>query len=253
MIKNVILFFSLFTTVVSFSQNNELFDKATTAYNAGEFKEAISFYNQILENGKHSTALYFNLGNAYYKQNQIAESIYYYEKALLLSPNDTEIKTNLSYAQNMTLDAIDTLPQTKLSKLYKNITSKLTFDQWAYLAIGAMILFVFLYIAFYFNQYSSRKRWAFIGSLIALFICIVAILFAYIQKSDFDAHQPAILFAEESMIKSEPNTSSNQVFILHQGTKVNVVEQLNDWCKIQLSDGKTGWVLQNDLKLLKEF
>jgi len=253
MIKKGILFFSLFTIIAAFGLNEKLFDEATSAYNAGEFDKAILRYNNILENGEHSAALYYNLGNAHYKKNETAESIYYYEKALLLSPNDNEIKTNLSYAQNMTLDAIDTLPQTGLSKLYKKITGKLTFDQWAYLAIVSMFIFVLLYITFYFNQYSSRKRWAFIGSIAALFVCIFSIVFAAIQKNDFDAYQPAILFAEESQVKSEPNDSSSQVFVLHEGTKVNVIDELNDWYKIQLSDGKTGWVLQGDLKLLKEF
>lgn len=253
MYQKLVLFFVLFTTLLSTAQNEKLFDQATTAYNAGEYKEAIGFYTDILNNGEHSAAVYFNLGNAHYKLNDIANSIYYYEKALLLSPNDKEIKTNLSYAENMTIDAVGTLPETGLSKLYKNITGKLTFDQWAYVAVGAMFLFVLLYIAFYNFNYSARKRWAFIGSLVALFFCIVAVVFAFIQQRDFEAKQPAIIFAEESIIKAEPNEASPQVFLLHAGTKVNVTESLNSWNKITLADGKTGWIRQQDLKLLKNF
>ncbi|MDO1512703.1 tetratricopeptide repeat protein [Maribacter confluentis] len=253
MFKKIAFIIGLFTVICCSAQNNKLFDQATTAYNAGEYDSAIEYYTQILDNGKHSAAVYFNMGNAYYKLNKIAESIYYYEKALLLAPNDQEIKTNLSYAQNMTLDAIDTLPETGLSKLYKNITGKLTFDQWAYLAIAAMLAFVILYILFYFSNYSTRKRWTFIGSLLALFVSLVAIVFAYIQQSDFNAWQPAIIFAEESVIKSEPNTAGQQLFILHSGTKVNVLDELEQWNKIQLTDGKTGWANKEDLRLLKDF
>ncbi len=253
MFKKLILFLGLCSVLLCNAQNEEFFDQATTAYNAGEYQRAIDFYKDILNNDVHSASVYFNLGNSYYKLNEIAESIYYYEKALLLSPNDNEIKTNLSYAQNMTLDAIDTVPETGISKLYKNITGKLTFDQWSYLAIGAMFIFVLLYIAFYNFNYSARKRWSFIGSLIALFICIIAILFAYIQQKDFEAKKPAIIFAEESSIKAEPNNASAQVFVLHAGTKVNIMEKLNDWNKIQLADGKTGWILENQLKPLKDF
>ncbi|MEH6514106.1 MAG: SH3 domain-containing protein, partial [Maribacter arcticus] len=211
------------------------------------------FYTDILDDGEHSAAVYYNLGNSYYKLNNIAESIYFYEKALLLSPNDEEVKTNLSYAQNMTIDAIDTMPETGLSKLYKSVTGKLTFDQWAYLAIALMIIFVLLYILFYYANSSTLKRWSFIGSILALFICIIAIVFAFIQRSDFKDLQPAIIFAEESSIKSEPNASSQQVFVIHAGTKVNVLDQLDEWNKIKLADGKTGWIQKNELKLLKDF
>jgi tetratricopeptide (TPR) repeat protein len=253
MFKKLATLISLFTVLLCTAQNNKLFEQATEAYNAGNYDQAVNYYNDILNNGEHSTAVYFNLGNSYYKLNQIAESIYFYEKALLLSPNDQETKTNLSYAQNMTIDAIDTMPETGLSKLYKNITGKLTFDQWAYVAIAFMLLFVLLYIFFYYAVYSTRKRWTFIGSLLSLFLCIIAIIFAFIQRSDFNDSQPAILFAEESNVKSEPNNNSAAVFTIHAGTKVNVLDQLEDWKKIQLEDGKTGWVPTTDLKLLKDF
>ena len=110
--KRTVLIFALFFCFGVNAQTEALFNRATDAYNEGNYQQAIEVYNQILDKGEHSAALYFNLGNSYYKLNQIAPSIYYYEKALLLSPNDPEIKTNLSYAQNMTLDAIEVLPET---------------------------------------------------------------------------------------------------------------------------------------------
>ncbi|MDF4220401.1 tetratricopeptide repeat protein [Maribacter huludaoensis] len=253
MFKKLITFIGLFAVLVCTAQNEQLFEKATVSYNAGDYEDATNYYLDILENGKHSSAVYFNLGNSYYKQNKIAESIYYFEKALLLSPNDEEIKTNLSYAQNMTIDAIDIMPETGLSKLYKNVTGKLTFDEWAYTAVGFMIVFVVLYILFYYAVYSSRKRLTFIGSMFALLLCLLSVVFAYVQRNDFDKHRPAIIFAEESAVKSEPNNKSEEVFLIHAGTKVNVLDELNNWKKIKLTDGKTGWVKNNDLKLLKDF
>ncbi len=239
--------------LVANGQNEAIFTKATAAYNDGDYEKAIGFYNSILENGQHSAALYFNLGNAYYKLNEIASSIYYYEKALLLKPNDPEILNNLGYAQNMTLDAIETIPETGLSKIYKSITNKLSFDQWAYLAVFFMFLFVVFYILFYYFRYSSRKRWAFIGSFVSLFISIVAVALAFIQYDDFNKDQPAIVFADEIGIMSEPNDNSSEVFVLHAGTKVNVLDQLEDWKKIRLKDGKSGWILSENIKLLKDF
>ena len=244
--KKILIILLLVQGLGATAQNEAVFNNATTAYNEGQYEKAIENYLEILEKGQHSAELYFNLGNCYYKLNQIAPSIYYYEKALLLRPNDTEIKNNLAYAQNMTLDAIDEMPETGLSKIKKNVTGFLSFDQWAKTAVAFMMLFVLLYIAFYFFRYSSRKRVAFI-------ISVISIVFAFIQYEDFKADRPAIVFSEEIAIRSEPNNRSQEVFKLHEGTKVNVLEELNDFQKVQIADGKIGWAPKESIKLLKDF
>ena len=235
------------------AQNEALFNRATTYYNEGEYEKASENYFKIIENGEHSAAVYYNIGNCYYKLNQIAPSIYYYEKALLLRPNDREIKNNLAYAQNMTLDAFEPLPETSLSKLYQNITLLLSFDQWSYAAVFFVFLFVLAYIFFYYLRYSTHKRIAFITSITSLFIAVFCIVLALVQFQDFEADMPAIVFSEELIVKSEPNNRSSQAFLLHEGTKVYVLDQLDDWKKIELKDGKTGWVPSSEIKLLKDF
>lgn len=252
MLRVIIIFVYLFCTL-GFSQNQELFNKATTYYNEGEYTKAADSYLQILENGEHSAALYFNLGNTYYKLNDIAPSIYYYEKALLLKPNDKDIKNNLAYAQNMTLDAIEPLPQTSLAKFYNKLTHYLSFDQWAYVGIIFMLLFVGCYIAFYYFKFSTQKRIAFISSIIFLLGSLMAVFLAYFQFQKFNSDQPAIVFAEEVSIKSEPNNRGQTVFSLHAGTKVNILEHLNDWTRIGISDGSTGWIPSEEIKILKDF
>ncbi len=251
--KNILFILVSFLTLTVSGQNNALFDKATEAYNVGEYQKAVDSYLEILENGEHSAELYYNLGNAYYKLNQVAPSIYYYEKALLLKPNDSEIKNNLGYAQNMTLDAIDEMPTTGLSKIYDSIIGTLSYDQWAYVSIVFMILFVLLYIAFYYYNYSSKKRLAFIFSIISLLIMVTSVIFAFLQHNKFKADQPAIVFAKEASVKAEPNKRGLETFALHEGTKVNVLEELNDWKKIRISDGTTGWISADDIKILKDF
>jgi len=252
-VKNYINVLLLFFCFWANAQNETLFKKANDAYNEGDYVQAAGQYLKILEKGEHSAELYFNLGNSYYKLNQIAPSIYYYEKALLLNPNDTEIKNNLAYSQNMTLDAIEVLPETGLASLYKRFTGYFSFDQWAKIAVFFMILFVLLYIAFYFFSYSTRKRIAFIGSLLAIVLSIISAVFAFIEYEDFKTDNPAIVFAQESQVKAEPNDRSQQAFVLHEGTKVNVLDTLDDWRKIQLSDGKTGWISSESIKLIKDF
>ena len=249
------IFAFLMLWFISFAnaQNDTLFNNGTESYNQGDYNKAIEHYLKILENGEHSAELYYNLGNSYYKLNQIAPSIYYYEKALLLKPNDPEIENNLGYAQNMTLDAIETMPETGLSKIYSTVVSVLSFDQWGYTAVILMMLFVILYIAFYYLKYATHKRIAFITGMLCLFLAITAAIIAFMSYGDFKADQPAIIFSDEVIIKSEPNARSQEVFRLHEGTKIHVLEEFNDWKKIRIVDGQTGWLASENIKLLKDF
>ncbi len=236
-----------------FPQNNDLFDRATEYYNNGEYTKAMDQYQQILDNGEHSAALYFNLGNCNYKLNNIGPSIYYYEKALLLNPNDSEILNNLGYAQNMRLDAIEEIPQPDLARLYNDLVSLFSFDEWAYLAVLLVMLFVLGYLGYFFLRIANQKRIAFIASISCLILGAICVLMAYLQHQEFENDNPAIIYSKEVKIASEPNDQSEVVFTLHEGTKVNVVDNLGDWSKISIADGQTGWVMSNNFKLLKDF
>ncbi|QCX02062.1 tetratricopeptide repeat protein [Aggregatimonas sangjinii] len=251
--KRITFILILLIGLSAVGQNEALFEAANKAYNEGEYTASIAQYEKILEQGQHSAELYYNLGNAHYKLNQIAPSIYYYEKALLLKPNDPEIKNNLAYANNMTLDAIDTMPEMGFSKFYNRIVRWFTFDQWAYLGVFSMLLFVLLYIVFYFFHDATRKRIAFILSLIGLLVSIFAVAMAFVNYADFNSNQPAIVFDNEIAVRSEPNERGEGIFILHEGTKVNVLESLNGYQKIKIADGKTGWLPKESIKLLKDF
>lgn len=250
--KYLFLLFILLTPLV-YPQSEIRFDSATVAYNKGDYEKAIGYYMEILEEGKHSAALYYNLGNSYYKLNQIAPSIYYYEKALLLAPNDKEIRNNLVYAQNMTLDDINPLPETTLSRFYKQLTGILSFDGWSYLAVVFVLLFVLSYILFYYLRSSTHKRIAFISSLVAMGLMVISVVFAFLRYQDFMEDQPAIVFEQEVNVKAEPNDRSEVAFTLHEGTKVNVLEEFDAWKKIELTDGQTGWLLSESVKVLKDF
>jgi tetratricopeptide (TPR) repeat protein len=251
--RRILPFLLLWSSFFISAQNETLFNSGTEAYNQGDYNKAIESYLKILENGQHSAELYYNLGNSYYKLNQIAPSIYYYEKALLLKPNEPEIKNNLGYAQNMTLDAIETMPKTGLAKIYQNVVGIFSFDQWGYMAVGFMILFVVLYIAFYYLKYATQKRITLISGMLFLLMAITTAVIAFISYEDFKADRPAIVFSDEVIIKSEPNERSQEIFRLHEGTKLNVLEEYNDWKKIRIADGQMGWLSAESIKLLKDF
>ncbi|MDY8138767.1 tetratricopeptide repeat protein [Aquimarina sp. 2201CG5-10] len=248
--KNILQIIVLLTSVVTLAQQDNTFKKASDLYNQEKYQEAIDAYKSILDAGQESASLYYNLGNANYKLSNIGSSIYYYEKALELNPNDEDIKNNLAFAQNATIDAIDVIPEGVISGIIKRFTNLFTYDGWAWVSVICVLLFVVLFIMYYTAQVSSKKRLFFIGSWLILIIGLSSVFFAFRQFNFIQNNQYAIIFAQETVIKSEPNLRSEEVFELHEGTKVQVTETVNDWKKIKLADGKIGWIPASDLKEL---
>ncbi|QQX77676.1 MULTISPECIES: tetratricopeptide repeat protein [Aequorivita] len=239
--------------LISFSgiaQNETLFEQGKEHYKNGKYQQAITSWMKILDNGEHSAELYFNLGNAQYKLNHIGPSIYYYEKALQLSPNDEDIKNNLAFAENAKIDSIEPLPQAVFSKWYKSIAEVFTFDGWAIAAIIFSIFFVGLFLFYYFAFSERRKRLLFVGSMFAGFLLIASLTMAFFTYGDYSKNQPAIIFASEIEVKTEPTMGSNVAFTLHEGTKVQISAQDGNWFRITLADGKDGWIPASDLKQL---
>ncbi|WP_417872355.1 tetratricopeptide repeat protein [Xanthomarina gelatinilytica] len=248
--KKLVYILVFFLSFITSAQNISLFEQGNALYNDGNYEQAILKYENILENGEHSAELYFNLANAHYKLNHIAPSIYYYEKALQLAPNDKEIKNNAAFARNMTIDAIDSVPEVGLSNYIKKVTNTFGFNTWAKLAIAFISIFVVLFLTYYFAYSTTKKRLAFVSSMLSLGFTCLALIFAFHKFNLDKKDQPAIIFAQESQVKSEPNLRSTEAFILHEGTKVQILDTVNNWKKIKLSDGKTGWILKQDIKAL---
>lgn len=247
--KNIIYIF-LFSFGSLFAQEQGLFEQATNAYSEGDYQTSIEKYEQILNNGRTSVALYYNLANAHYKLDHVAPSIYYYEKALQLQPNDEEVKNNLAFAQKMTVDAIEQQTKTGVSKFVNNLIASLSFDAWAWAAVVFSMLFAVLILGYYFAVSSKRKRLFFIPAMGCLIFGIASMIFANDRYTTQQNNQFAIVFSQEASVKSEPNLRSGQVFLLHEGTKVRVKENFGDWLEIELADGKQGWIKKEKVKKL---
>jgi tetratricopeptide (TPR) repeat protein len=232
------------------SQNNALFDQGKQQYRAEKYQEAITTWTKIIDAGEQSAAVYFNLANAYYKQNNIGPSIYYYEKALQLSPNDSEILNNIAFAKNAKIDAIDPLPKTFFAKWDENLSKWLTYEGWAILSICMAFLFVLLFLGYYFLGHSTKKRILFVGSILSLLILFTSVTMAFRTHDKAVNDRPAIIFAEETEVKSDPKMNSDTSFLLHEGTKVQILAEEGDWNRISIEDGKDGWMPAADLKEL---
>lgn len=232
---------------------DELFISANNLYKEGDYARAIEMYKAIEVKENVSSALYYNLGNCYYKLNKVAATIYNYEKALLLDPLNEDAATNLIFAKRLTLDNIEELPKTFLQKFNENVLQKLSYNAWAGIAITFSFLGTLFFLLFYFSRISSKKRSYFILSTLS-FLCLIVSVFITINQHNIKKNTvEAIIFAESAIVKNAPTLNSEAIFTLHEGTKVNVLDGVDNWKKIKLADGKTGWMNAEELKVFTLF
>ena len=248
--KKIIILWSFFFcgTIFSQTENEVSFKSGVELYNKGDYNEAINLFFKIINNGEHSDELYFNLGNSYYKLNDIPNSIYYFEKALKLSPNDKDILNNLTYSQNMLIDKIDLLPSNQLSDFFNYTSDFFSIKQW--LIIGTIFLYFFLilFVIYFFKRDSNTKKKYFTLSSTFFCLTIIFILTAVIKFENQSSNVEAIIFEKKIDFRTEPNYRSEIQFNLHEGTKVTIKEELDDWVLVELSNGASGWMESKSIK-----
>ena len=249
------LFFGVIFLVCSalfFAQENmqPVFQEGNNAYNEGDYNKAVHLYEQVLKMGQHSSILYYNLGNAHYRLNNVAESIFYYEKAKQLDPDNEDLIINSAFAQNMTIDAIEPLPISQLTRIEDFFLSLLSIEGWAYTSVLFAWLLAIFFAAYLWLNRSFWKRFFFTTSILSLLFLLASYSLASVKDYKNKTTQYAILFSEQLNIRSEPNDRSEILFVLHKGTKVRVTDSLQEWKKINIANGATGWIKNASLKNL---
>ena len=244
------LFFVLFVNL-SFSQQNDIFVVANEKYNSLDFVGAIEKYNELLKGGFHSSELYFNLGNAYYKLDSLAQSIYYYEKGLKYFPNDSSLTQNLEYLNNLTIDDIESLPEDIISMQFNYLLNYFSFNNWSIITIITAILSCFIFLLYFLSKSSKYKR-TYFTIFILSFILTSSLLFVNFKIYNVQTTiEFGIVYKDVIEVNFEPNEKSEVLFEIHEGTKVEVIENFDmDWLKIKLSNGQTGWVIKNQIKII---
>lgn len=247
--KKLLFIVVLMMFVAGFSQSaDQLFSDANNFYKEGKYQEAIDLYEEIETLNVYSDELYYNLGNCYYKLNMVAPSIYNYEKALKIDPTNEDAILNLQFANKMALDAVEVLPKSIFQKLEEGIIFKLTYEYWAYLAVICSFLGALLFLMYHFSYTSNKKLLFFNTTILATLLMIISVIFAF-KAYDFEVHtHMGIIFEKSTEIKNAPTFNSDTVFQLHEGTKVEVLDAIDDWKKIKLADGKIGWIVGENLK-----
>lgn len=228
----------------------DAFEEGNKLYQKGNYEQAVSVYQNILDSGQESAEVYFNLGNCFYKLKKTAPAIYNFEKALQLEPNDCEILNNLGFAQKMTIDHIEEVPKLGFSKLLSDLTSSFHYDTWAWLAVVFAFLGLFGFSGYYFSSTTALKRVFFSAMVFSVLLVLLSVFAGFFEKNRLEKESPAIVFADEVIVKSEPNASAPDVFTLHEGTKVYALETVGNYKKIQLLNQKEGWIVKSAIKEL---
>ena len=245
-----ILLFSvmLFASVLSFA-NKDLQLKAEKAYENKNYKEAIIAYETILKEGLTSYKLYYNLGNAYYKNNELGKAIYHYELANKLQPNNKDVKTNLKIANEKTVDKIESKENFFIGAIKSGLVNSLSTTGWAWFSIFSLLGALAFAFLFFTASQIALKRIGFFLSGLSFIVFILSMIMGFTAMEDKQVTNYAIILNRESKIHEEPNTSSSSKFTLHEGSKVSVLESNPDWTNIKLENGNEGWVKTTDVGL----
>ena len=223
---------------------------ADSAYVNGNYQEAIKVYESLLKQGE-SAELYYNLGNAYYRTENITRAVLNYERALLLSPGDGDIRFNLQIARSKTIDKI--VPESEMFFVtwYRSLVNIMSVDGWGRMALVSLALVIVLFLVYLFSARVWVQKVGFFGGGILLVVFVFSNFFAWQQRQQLLNREGAIVVAPSVTVKSTPAQNGTDLFILHEGTKVVITDgSMKSWREIRLADGKKGWIESKKIELI---
>ncbi len=223
---------------------------ADSAYARGQYQQAIKDYSELLKKGV-SAELYYNLGNAYYRTEDITHAVLSYERALLLSPGDRDIRFNLQMARSKTIDKITPESEMFFVTWYRSLVNLMSVDAWAFAALTALALAIALALVYLFANRIWLRKLGFFGAIGLLLLFVLANILAYSQKQELVSRSSAIITSSAVGVKSTPADDGTELFILHEGTKVEITDgAMKQWKRVRVADGKDGWVKAKDMEVI---
>lgn len=225
--------------------------EADSAYINNDFVGAVNLYESILKNDGESADIYYNLGNSYYKLKNIAKAVLNYERALLLNPGDSDTRSNLELARSKTVDKITPPSEMFFMTWTQSLINTMSENAWARTGILTFILTIIMLALYIFGKRILWKKIGFISAICFFVICVLANVFASEQKAELLNHENAIIMAPSVTVKSTPNQSGTDLFILHEGRKVMIKDNtMKEWKEIKLEDGNVGWVPTSVIEII---
>lgn len=228
----------------------ELLEEANEAYTRSEYKYAAELYEQILTEGMVSADLYYNLGNAYFKSNQLGPAIVNFERALRLRPADEDASHNLAVARSRIVDSTEQRPQLFYERWWKAAYSLQGSDGWAVTSIILIIAFLAATSAYLFSKTVVWKKVSFYFMLLFFITGTLSLVFAQKQYNRFTSEKEAIIMQARVTAKSSPSAQSSDLFLMHEGTKVTIRNGLGEWKEISLPNGSVGWIKNESMEII---
>ena len=245
--KTAVLFLLLLLPV---TVNAVTKSEADSAYAQGHYQQAAKVYEQLLKQGV-STDLYYNLGNAYYRMDDMPRAVLNYERALLLSPGDGDVRFILQMARSKTIDKITPESEMFFVTWYHSLVNLTSVDGWARIALSALAMAIVLTLLYLFSSPIWLRKLGFFGALILLLFFVAANFFAFAQKQSFVNRSGAIIMAPAVTVKSTPAKQGTDLFILHEGTRVEITDgAMRQWKRIRVADGKEGWIETSQMEVI---
>lgn len=246
MVRKIVYICILFMSVLMAKGQNMA--KGNDLYSTGDFEAALVVYTSLIDSGFESATLFFNTANSYYKLGDLPNSLLNYERAKLFAPKDKDIEFNLNLTQKLVVDKIELVDQIFIEKWLHSFRSNFHTDVWAWISIITFLIFITgLFVYSLFKSSAIRKFGFYLGG-VALFFSVITAVFSYQQKILLTERNGAIIFAPTVTVKSAPDDSGNELFILHEGSKVTVRDVVGDWWEIVMGDGNVGWIPKSALK-----
>lgn len=227
-----------------------LWDDAATAYINGKYHKAVEIYNRLVERNLSSYALYYNLGNAYFKENEVAKAILYYHRALRLAPGEEDIRYNLSVAETKVKDTIEKLPEFFLAQWFNSLRRTMSCTAWTVLSLAALAAALGLFLTYLLARRMSLRKTGFYGTLAALTLFVAAGWFAAEERRSMLDRSEAVVMVSSLAVKSSPDRSATDLFVLHEGTTLKIRNRLDGWCEITIADGKKGWIEERKIEVI---
>jgi tetratricopeptide (TPR) repeat protein len=244
-----VIVYSLFSTLSLQAESaGQLYGIGTDAYKAKNYKQAIDAYQKLISEGYRNAAVYYNLGNSYYKTDQVSQAILSYERALRLAPSDEDIRFNLKLANLKTADRIIPVPQLSVITRWETFVGSQSSRTWAIYSIISVWLALIAFAAYLFI--GSVRRIGFFSGALLLFSAIFFFYLSYSQSQEEYGAGQAILTTANAYIKSSPDASGTDLFLIHEGVKINILDKVGEWSKIKLADGKIGWISQGTFTVI---
>lgn len=240
-ISFLLVLFSLVVTAIVANPQSDI-TKANKAYQEGLFANSVELYEKVIKEGYASSELYYNLGNAYYKLNEIPSSILFYERALKLDPGNEDIIYNLRVANNQIIDKIDQLPKLFYEKWWDSIKQMHSPDAWAIFSIVLITIFFIIIALFLLSTSIRSRRWLLTVGVIVLLITSLVFIIANDTYTKAVKKHEAIVFSASLPVKSSPEESGTDLFVIHEGLKVQIIDELTGWKEIKIDNGSKGWV-----------